>query len=161
MIRYVTIDKFADASGYTSDGIMARIKKGSWRSGEHYVRTPDGEILINTLAVPKRAPQPRRVAEGLKRFRAKAPTAPVQCGVYLLMLDGAVAYVGRSTTLKTRLATHRASGRKFDEARVIPCDEAASVWLEKELIRTLQPHQNLMRYVRHTEAAERALEGVE
>lgn len=86
------------------------------------------------------------------------PTTPVPaCGVYLLMLLGSVAYVGRSTKLRHRLAAHRLSGRAFDEARVIPCDEPTSIWLEKELIRTLQPVQNLMRYQRHTKATERAL----
>jgi hypothetical protein len=76
-----------------------------------------------------------------------------------LVQAGAVVYVGRSTNLPQRLATHRRSGRGHDEARVIPCDAETADWLERELIRTLQPTLNLLRYERHARIMERTIRG--
>jgi excisionase family DNA binding protein len=79
------------------------------------------------------------------------------CGVYLLFLGGDVVYVGRSTSMRSRLADHRRSGRRFDAHQTIACDEPTSVWLEKELIRTLGPIQNILRYQRAAKAAQHHL----
>lgn len=87
---------------------------------------------------------------------AVAEPAPV-CGVYLLMIGEVVVYVGRSTTIRSRLAAHQRSSRPYDEARVIECAAEASVWLEKELIRTLRPAQNIVRYQRQARASEKSL----
>lgn len=97
-----------------------------------------------------------------KRREAGAKPAPEpapapRCGVYLLLLDDVVSYIGRSTNLRSRLSEHRRSGRRFGEARVIACDAETAIWLEKELIRTLAPAQNVLRYQRQAKAARAAM----
>lgn len=47
MVRYVTILKFADLSGYTADAIRSKIRDGIWREGQEWRRAPDSRILID------------------------------------------------------------------------------------------------------------------
>jgi len=47
MLRYVTIDKFSAASGYTEDAIRAKIKNGVWLEGKVWLKAPDGRNLID------------------------------------------------------------------------------------------------------------------
>ena len=47
MLRYVTIPKFYEMSGYTEDAIRAKIKGGVWLEGVVWKKAPDGRILIN------------------------------------------------------------------------------------------------------------------
>lgn len=150
VIRYVLVNRFCEETGYTPKAVERKIASGAWTEGFQFRRSPDGRIQIDM----ERA--------GVDRIPQSLPAAEIQvglvsCGVYLLYNDGALAYVGRSTSLASRLAHHRASGRLFGEARIIPCDEALSVWLERELIRTLQPPQNIVRYARSSAEAAHTL----
>lgn len=141
-MKYVLIPKFCAMTGISGDEVARRITSGTWRLGREYVVAPDNNAFVNVeeaLAEPVIEPPPT-------------------CGVYLLKVEDAVVYVGRSTSLAIRLATHRRSGRPFDEAQVIPCDEVTADWLERELIRTLAPPQNLLRYARHSTVKARELE---
>jgi hypothetical protein len=49
MIRYVTIGKFAEMSGYSKDAINSKIKRGDWRQGEIWKKAPDGRRLIDIM----------------------------------------------------------------------------------------------------------------
>lgn len=52
-VRYVTVDKFAEDSGYTSDAIRNKIQRGVWIEGRQFVRAPDNRTLIDTIGVEK------------------------------------------------------------------------------------------------------------
>ena len=47
MIKWVLINKVVELIGYTDDAIRAKIKKGVWRYGVHWIKAPDGRILLN------------------------------------------------------------------------------------------------------------------
>lgn len=47
LIRYVTIRRFAEASGYTEHVIRIKIRDGVWRLGREWIKAPDGRILID------------------------------------------------------------------------------------------------------------------
>jgi hypothetical protein len=48
MLRRVTIEKFAELSGYTADAVRSKIKRGDWLEGDLWIKAPDGRILIDT-----------------------------------------------------------------------------------------------------------------
>jgi hypothetical protein len=52
-MKYVTIKKFADMSGYSEDAIRAKTKNGTWAYRVHFTKAPDGRILINIEEVEK------------------------------------------------------------------------------------------------------------
>jgi len=47
MLRYVTISKFAQESGYTEEAIRAKIKAGVWLMDLVWKKAPDGRVLID------------------------------------------------------------------------------------------------------------------
>lgn len=47
-LRFVTIGKFADESGYTDKAIEKKIERGDWLEGDVWIRAPDGRVLIDT-----------------------------------------------------------------------------------------------------------------
>jgi hypothetical protein len=47
MVRYVTIPKFAELSGYTPAAIRSKIRDGIWRQDLEWRKAPDGRILID------------------------------------------------------------------------------------------------------------------
>lgn len=46
-MKWVTIKKLSELVGYSEDAIRAKIKKGVWRQGAHWVKAADGRILVN------------------------------------------------------------------------------------------------------------------
>jgi len=48
MVRYLTIGKFAEESGYSEDAVRAKIKTGVWLEGIVWKKAPDGRVLIDT-----------------------------------------------------------------------------------------------------------------
>jgi hypothetical protein len=50
MLRWVTIDRFSELSGYTPDAVRSKIKRGDWLERYMWVKAPDGRILISTEA---------------------------------------------------------------------------------------------------------------
>jgi len=53
ILRHLTIDKFAEISGYTPDAIRSKIKRGDWLEGKVWIKAPDGRILIDTEGYEK------------------------------------------------------------------------------------------------------------
>ena len=47
MIRWVTIKKFADETGYTVTSIRNKRRDGVWLEGDIWVKAPDGRLLFN------------------------------------------------------------------------------------------------------------------
>ena len=46
-MRYTTVEKFSELSGYTLDAIRSKIKRGDWIQGHEWQRAPDGRVLID------------------------------------------------------------------------------------------------------------------
>ena len=44
--RFITIELFAQAVGYTPKAVRRKIEAGVWREGLEYLRAPDGRVLI-------------------------------------------------------------------------------------------------------------------
>jgi len=63
------------------------------------------------------------------------------CGIYFLLSEGKVMYVGQSTNLHTRLQQHQ-SRRKFDALSFIECDRHLLDELESRYIHALHPPWN-------------------
>lgn len=47
-IKFFTIRKFADFSGYSEDAIRSKISRGDWLEDLVWKRAPDNRILIST-----------------------------------------------------------------------------------------------------------------
>jgi hypothetical protein len=91
------------------------------------------------------APEDTRIRATAHRTRAKAiAMAPYRrmSGVYLLLLDGEIAYIGSSRNMAARVSSHRANGRPFDQAFFIATKEEEREPLERLLIRSFRPRQN-------------------
>ncbi len=52
-MKYVTIKKLAELTGYSEDAIRAKIKKGIWRMGEHWIKARDGRIHVIVEAIER------------------------------------------------------------------------------------------------------------
>lgn len=66
-------------------------------------------------------------------------------GIYFLCKEGQLIYVGQSTNIPARIATHRGSGKSFTHAYWIPCPRDQMDEVEGALIRHLKPPLNLMK----------------
>ena len=51
MMKYVTIKKLAELTGYSQDAIRAKIKRGIWRLNEHFIKSPDGRVQLKMEAI--------------------------------------------------------------------------------------------------------------
>ena len=52
-MRYVTIEKASDLTGYTPDAIRSKIKRGDWIEGAVWHHAPDGRVLIDLQGYEK------------------------------------------------------------------------------------------------------------
>lgn len=75
---------------------------------------------------------------GLERQRARQSKS----GVYLLMLENRIVYVGTSEDMVARVLAHRSNGRPFDRAFYIPINGRDRHNLERILIAAIKPEQN-------------------
>jgi hypothetical protein len=44
MLPYVTLQKLAEETGYSVEALEAKIKRGQFAEGVHYIKAPDGRI---------------------------------------------------------------------------------------------------------------------
>jgi hypothetical protein len=74
---------------------------------------------------------------------ASIPVAGPRCGIYFLIRDGRVMYVGQSVNIDARIATHyRSPRRKFDGWHWLPCEPSALDALERRYLDALLPPWN-------------------
>jgi hypothetical protein len=67
------------------------------------------------------------------------------CGVYLLMSEGRVVYVGQSTNCHGRIGTHFAErSKKFDSYHIIECRPKDLTRLETQYIAKFMPKYNIL-----------------
>ncbi len=50
-VNWVTIKRFSELSGYTKKAIELKVERGVWLKDHHWVKAPDGRILISIKAV--------------------------------------------------------------------------------------------------------------
>lgn len=49
-LRFVTIDKLSELSGYTAKAIRRKMERAEFVEGRHYFRAPDGRIHFDLEA---------------------------------------------------------------------------------------------------------------
>jgi hypothetical protein len=74
-------------------------------------------------------------------IRAAVP-ARTFVGIYFLLHNGEVVYVGQSVDMLTRIARHRREGREFDAYTYLTCDKADLDRLEAAYIAAFMPWMN-------------------
>ena len=52
-MKYVTIKKFSQDSGYTENAIRGMIKRGVWLIDKHFKRPTPSRILLNVEAIER------------------------------------------------------------------------------------------------------------
>jgi hypothetical protein len=72
----------------------------------------------------------------------KPDTVQPLIGVYLLLLEGRIIYIGSSLNMPKRVAAHRTNGRPFDQVFYIGTMSDEREVLERTLIRAINPPQN-------------------
>lgn len=48
ILKWIKLNRFCELTGYTSDAVYAKMKKGVWLEGAFWKKGPDGHIFINT-----------------------------------------------------------------------------------------------------------------
>lgn len=64
-------------------------------------------------------------------------------GIYFLLHNDNVVYVGQSSNVEKRIIQHRCSEKQFDSYRIIPCDEDLLLYYEKRWIKQFKPVYNM------------------
>jgi len=49
--KWIRASKYAEISGITTAAIKAKRQQGVWLEGKHWVRAPDGQIMIDWRAL--------------------------------------------------------------------------------------------------------------
>jgi hypothetical protein len=111
----------------------------AWKGGPALRGEPGSaqfHASYNEAVAPKidKAPRPA--------LRAGRSGAKPLIGVYLLMLNGEITYVGSSQNMPRSVAEHRSNGRPFDDAFYIATAAREREALERVLIAAVNPPQN-------------------
>jgi hypothetical protein len=73
---------------------------------------------------------------------ASIPTSII-CGIYFLIRDDRIVYVGQSRNVLRRVARHIDDGKRFDHFSVAPCAMADLDKMERTYIAALYPDENM------------------
>lgn len=52
-MNWVTVKKFSELTGYSQKAIYIKKDRGIWKQDIHWVKSPDGRILLNTTEIVK------------------------------------------------------------------------------------------------------------
>jgi len=106
------------------------------------LRDAEGREVM-TSVLPKRYLDALKIAEyGSDEIIDGAIPAHASIGVYFLIRQGVIVYVGQTTDLLGRLARHRRLGREFDSYNFIPVDRGRLDEVESAYIAALMPQMN-------------------
>ena len=72
MIKYVTIKKFEELTGYTEAAVNTKIRDGVWLEGKVFVKAPDGRNLISIEGYEQWV----EMAAGLRKHQNRAMKSP-------------------------------------------------------------------------------------
>lgn len=93
---------------------------------------------------------PRRVLEALHEVNFSAQEviggaidASAACGIYFLIREGEVSYIGQTKDVFLRLSKHRRDGRRFDAYNFLPCPESELDRMERMYIEAFMPKENM------------------
>lgn len=118
---------------YPKKHIAAYLKKVGATSGEAPVSS------VNWAAPEARLP----LATKEQILSGSAALPPIICGIYFLISDGEVQYVGQSVNVLSRVLHHRRLGqRPFDGFSFIEAKEEHLDVLERQYIHMLMPKGN-------------------
>ncbi len=67
MLRWVTIKKFSEMSGYTASGVRSKIKRGDWFEVQVWIKAPDGRILSDVVGYERWATRKETAVERTER----------------------------------------------------------------------------------------------
>ena len=124
-----------EADKWASAKTTSLLRKETLRS----VKASD--MLVNN--VPKKLVQALQDAPYTKaEIMAAALPANRTSGVYFLMLDDEVVYVGQSVDVLGRISRHKRDGKEFDSFSYILCEEGDLNRLEALYITVLMPWLN-------------------
>lgn len=108
------------------------------------------ESKIDTITTRKREPKKTTVLKPSQNgmlslsqiFMASTPAGRI-CGVYFLILDWRIVYIGTSVDMHRRIAEHRAAGKEFDRTLLLEfADVDTAKKMEKRYIHQFKPDTN-------------------
>jgi hypothetical protein len=133
-------------SGYSDEMMPATIEMDAYRAGL------DREYDALRIDLQSKVDRAMREAHGemlrVVRLHLEKATlditkeAQLSCGVYFLRHKNETVYVGQSVSVHARVATHKKSGKQFDEVLFLPCEKQELNNLEGFFIRLLKPSLN-------------------
>lgn len=97
------------------------------------------------LVIKKERTKP--VLHPIDRIRKKHGTVTLPrtiCGIYFLIKEGEVVYVGQTINMFLRIGEHASSEKDYDEVVCVPVNEDELSFYENEYIASLKPKYNLM-----------------
>lgn len=125
---------------YVSRTLESRITSLTERL--HAIEAASSERLANSPTPPS-TDLPVGVPEELQPVAGMLRVAEPRPGVYFLILDREVVYVGQSQDVPERLKAHRKEARKaFDYALYMPCPSDSLLDVEAYWITKLRPKHN-------------------
>lgn len=77
-----------------------------------------------------------------EQILANAKKLQTTCGIYFLILEERIVYIGQSVNIEVRVHSHIKSGKRFDSYSVIECEEKDLFKLEAEFIHKFRPENN-------------------
>lgn len=129
-----TKDLGKDRSAATALAAMMNVGKGVRK------QAPFGRRLVKMAAF---VPGSGLLSE--EQIRDLAQPIKQLCGVYLLLRDGLVVYVGQSANCHARIGRHfDERGKKFDAHHIIECKPKDLKKLEAQYIGKFVPQYNLL-----------------
>jgi hypothetical protein len=163
---FLSHDEIAQLTGYvrSADQIKWLCRK-AW---VHEVNARGHAVVLKAYAEKRQAVEPHYTSIELPSnllnaddILKKAKTLQRICAVYFLIQDAEIVYVGYSTDLTARLASH-AKSKKFDSYAHIACSMENAIWLEKLYIAKFKPRLNVVVpwYIAKSEAYESLIEAI-
>jgi excinuclease UvrABC nuclease subunit len=77
-----------------------------------------------------------------EKILSDATDIPTVCGIYFLIKNNEIVYIGQSINIHHRITNH-CRDKDFDKVSIIECNKASLDDLEKEYINKFQPIINL------------------
>ena len=51
--KYITLQRLAQLTGYSSHAIYGKVKTGIWLQGQHWRKAPDGRLMFNLKEIER------------------------------------------------------------------------------------------------------------
>jgi hypothetical protein len=150
-MSWIPVSGYCERTGSTETDVRDLILKGKWKEGTHWIAAPDGSIHVTTDSMSLIRPRPAadRFTPLFKSVREicnssmRVISLPRGSGIYFLIKDRKIQYVGQSKTLMSRIGQHMYEGRvKFDAVSWIYCEPGSLTRMENAYLWLLLPPFN-------------------